>query len=174
MKKTILTFGLLSAAVIVIMMTLTTVFAKQIGFDNGAIIGYSTIILSLSFVFFGIKSYRDRVGNGSITFGKAFLIGLMITLISCICYVVAWLVIYYNFMPDFLQQYGEHVADKMRASGATQEAINQKMNEMKEFEKMYRNPLINAAFTFMEPFPIGVVITLLSALILKRKSVAAI
>jgi hypothetical protein len=170
MKKTILTYGLISSAVIVVMMTLTTTFSQQIGFDNGYIIGYTTIILSLSFIFFGIKSYRDRVGNGPITFGKAFLIGIMIALISSACYVIAWLIIYYNFMPDYMHQYANHIVEKMKVAGASQQAIDQKITEMNKFEERFQNPFFNAAMTFIEPFPVGVVIALISALVLKRKN----
>ena len=170
MKKTILIYGFLSGLVIAIMMTPTTIFAPQIGFDRGVIIGYTTIILSMSFIFFGIKSYRDRVGNGSISFGRAFLIGLSIAVISSACYVIAWLIIYYNFTPDFMDQYANHIIEKMKTAGATQEAISQKTEEMKKMGEMMHNPFMNAAMTFTEPFPVGLVIALISAFILRRKN----
>lgn len=170
MKKTILVYGLLAAAVSVVMLTVTLIFSQQVGFDKGAIFGYATIILSLSMIFFGIKSYRDNAGGGAITFGRGLAIGLLITVISSVFYVIVWLIIYYNFMPDFFQQYGDHVLEKLKASGATPEAVSRKAEEMKELGEKMKNPVVHGAYVFLEPFPVGVVIALISALVLKRKS----
>src|SRR5438270_3933303 len=170
MKKTILTFGLLSGAVSALMMVATVPFADRIGFDKGAVIGYTAIVLSFLLVFFGIRSYRDNVGNGQITFLKAFAVGISITLISCVCYVVTWEILYYNFLPGFMDKYGAHMVEKMKASGASAAAIQVQLEQMKKIKELYANPLINAAITFIEPFPIGLVITLLSAAVLRRRS----
>jgi len=98
-KKTVLTFGLISGALSSLMMVATVPFADRIGFDKGAIVGYTAIVLSFLLVFFGIRSYRDNVGNGQITFSKAFAVGISITVISCIFYVVTWEILYFNFLP---------------------------------------------------------------------------
>jgi len=174
MKKTVLVFGLISGAVAAALMFLTLPFADRIGFERGYIVGYTTIILSFLLVFFGIRSYRENIGGGSITFGRAFAVGILITLISCVCYVVAWEILYYNFMPDFVAKFTAHAIDKLKASGASAEAIQAKMEEMKVLKRILDNPLTNAAATFIEPFPVGLLITLISALILrKRKTPAA-
>ena len=170
MKKTILTFGLISGAVLSLMMGLTVPFQDKIGLDHSYVIGYTTIVLSMLFTFFGIRSYRDNVGKGQITFAKAFAVGISITIISCLCYVVTWEVIYYNFMPDFLDKYNAHIIQKMQTSGATAAAIQTKVEELKKFKELYANPFFNAAMTFIEPFPVGFVITLLSAALLRKKS----
>ena len=169
MKKTILTFGLISGALISLMMGLTVPFQDKLG--HSYVIGYTTIVLSLLLSYFGIRSYRDNVGNGHITFGKAFLVGLSITVISCLCYVVTWEIIYFNFMPDFMDKYGAQVLQKMQASGATAAAIQQKSAELDKLKVMYKNPLFNAAMTFIEPFPVGLLITLISAAVLRKKRV---
>jgi hypothetical protein len=126
-------------------------------------------VLSFLLVFFGIRSYRDNVGNGQITFLKAFAVGISITLISCVCYVVTWEVVYYNFLPDFWDKYGAHLVEKLRAAGASPAAIEAKLQEVAKYKELYKNPLLNAVLTFIEPFPIGLVITLISALVLRRK-----
>jgi hypothetical protein len=172
MKKTILVYGLISGAVSMVMMVVTMMAADRIGIDRGAVIGYTTIVLSFLLVFFGIRSYRDNLGNGQITFAKAFGIGISITLISCICYVVTWEILYFNFMHDFMDKYGAQVLAKLQASGATAAAIQAKAEEMRKFKVQYENPLYNSALTFLEPFPVGLVITLLSAAVLRRKSKA--
>jgi hypothetical protein len=168
MRKTILTFGLISGAISSLMMVATASVGDRIGFDKGPVIGYTTIVLSFLLVFFGIRSYRDNIGNGQITFLKAFAVGISITLISCICYVVTWEVIYYNFLPDFWDKYGAHLVEKLRASGASPAALQAKLQEVAKYKELYKNPLLNAALTFIEPFPIGLVITLISAAVLRR------
>jgi len=170
MKKTVLIFGLISGAVAAAMMFATLPFVDRIGFDRGFIVGYTTIILSFLLVFFGIRSYRENVGGGTITFGRAFAVGILITLISCVCYVVAWEILYYNFMPDFADKYGAHILAKAKAAGATAEAIQAKMDEVKQLKRILDNPFLNAAATFIEPFPVGLIITLISALILRKRN----
>jgi len=171
MKKTVLIFGLISGAISAAMMFATLPFIDRIGFDKGAIVGYTSIILSFLLVFFGIRSYRENIGGGTITFGRAFAVGILITLISCIFYVAAWEIIYYfNFVPDFFAKYSAYVVEKAKASGASPEAIRAKVEEMKKFKQMYDNPFFNAAMTFTEPFPVGLIITLISALILRKRN----
>lgn len=169
-KRTILIFGLISGVISSLMMIATVPFMNRKGFDHGYVLGYTTIVLSLMLTFFGVRSYRENVGKGHITFGRAFLVGLAITVISCIFYVVTWEVIYYNFMPDFMDKYGAHVLQKMQASGATAAAIQERSEEINKLKVMYKNPLFNAAMTFIEPFPVGLVITLLSAAVLRKKA----
>ncbi len=168
MKKIILTFGLISGAISSLMMIATVPFADRIG--HSYILGYATIVLSLLLVYFGVRSYRDNVEKGQISFGKAFLVGLAITVISCLFYVATWEVIYFNFMPDFMDKYGAAVIQKMQASGATAAAIQQKTEELNHLKVLYKNPFFNMAMTFIEPFPVGLVITLLSAAVLRKKS----
>ena len=84
MRRTVLTFGLISSALSSLMMVATVPFADKLGFDKGEYIGYTTLVLSFWLVFFGIRSYRDNMGNGQITFTKAFAVGICITLISCL------------------------------------------------------------------------------------------
>lgn len=170
MKKTILTFGIISGVISSLLMAATVPFMNQIGSDRGYVLGYTTIVLSLLVVFFGVRSYRDNVAKGQITFGKAFLVGLAITVISCLFYVATWEIIYFNFMPDFMDKYGAQVIHKMQASGATAAAIQQQTEQLDKLKVLYKNPFFNMAMTFIEPFPVGLVITLLSAAVLRKKA----
>jgi len=169
MRKIVVTFGLISGAISSLIMIALVTFGHRIGFDRGAVIGNTSIVLSFLMVFFGIRTYRDNIGNGQITFLKACVVGLSITLISCIFYVVTWEVIYYNFMPGFWDAYGAHLVQKLAASGANPAAIQAKLEQVRKYKELYKNPLFNAALTFIDPFPIGLVITLISALVLRRK-----
>jgi hypothetical protein len=169
MKRTVLIFGLISGAVSSLLMLATVPFMHRIGFDKGMIVGYTAMVVSFLLVFFGIRSYRENVGGGSITFGRAFAVGILITLISCICYVVTWEIVYFNFLPDFAEKYTAYMVEKARAAGASQQAIETTVQEMKNMKAMLDNPLINGAMAFIEPFPVGLIITLISAAILRKK-----
>jgi hypothetical protein len=169
MKKIVLTFGLISGAISAVLMFATMPFIDQIGFDKGLYVGYTSIVLSFLLVFFGIRSYRDNVGNGEISFARAFTVGILITLISCICYVVAWEILYFNFLPDFVEKYANYMIESARSSGASEAEIAKTAEEMKDMKAALANPFLNAAFTFLEPFPVGLLITLISALILRKR-----
>ena len=170
MKKTIITYGLISGILSSLMMAATIPFMHNLNGRNGYLFGYTAIVLSFLLVFFGIRSYRDNLGNGQITFAKAFAIGISITLISCIFYVVAWEIIYFNFIPHFMDSYFADAVDKIKASGASPDTIQAKLADLEKSKRLYSNPLYNAALTFLEPFPVGLVITLLSAAILRKKA----
>src|SRR5256714_3321516 len=169
MKKTVLTFGLISGALSSLMMLATLPFIDRIGFDKGAVVGYTAIVLCFLLVFFGIRSYRENVGNGSITFGRAFAVGILITLISCVFYVVTWEIIYFKLMPDFAEKFTTYAVEQVRASGGSQQMIDAKVAEMKDLVATLNNPLMNAAYTFIEPFPVGLLLTLISAAILRKR-----
>jgi hypothetical protein len=173
MKKVVLVFGLISGAISSAMMFLTLPFIKNGTLKNGEIIGYTAIFLSFLLVFFGIRSYRENAG-GAISFGRATAVGLLITLISCAFYVASWEVIYFKLMPDFGEKYAARTIDAMREKGATEAAIAAKKKEMEKMKAMYNNPLINVAVTFIEPFPVGLIVTLLSAAILRRRNPPAV
>ena len=173
MQRIVLTFGLLAGAVLSVMMLITTVFMKDIGFDKGEIIGYTTMVLAFLMTFFGVKSYRDNVNGGSITFGRALSLGLMITVVATACYVATWEVIYYKISPDFGDKYAAYTVEKAKKSGATQVQIDAKVKEMAEFKEMYRNPFVNMALTFLEPLPVGLLVAVISAGALRRKRALA-
>src|SRR5271154_2235688 len=163
MKKTVLTFGLISGAISSLLMVVTLPFAHKIGFNKALIVGYTTIVLSFLLVYFGIRSYRDNVGNGQITFKKAFAVGICITLISCVFYVVTWEVLYKTMFPDFMDKYSAYIISKAQASGASAQAVQAQIDDMQKMKVMYANPIYNVLFTFIEPFPVGLAITLISA-----------
>ena len=103
------------------------------------------------------------------TFGRAFVVGLMITAVASICYVATWELIYYKLAPDFVDKYAAYAVEKAKKSGATDAQIAAKTKEMTEFKEMYRNPLANIALTLLEPLPVGILFTLVAAGVLSRK-----
>jgi Protein of unknown function (DUF4199) len=170
MKKTVLIFGLISGVLSSAMMLATVPFIR--GGHTGYTLGYTAIVLSFLLVYFGIRSYRDNVGNGQITFGKGFTIGILITLISCVFYVVTWEIVYFNFLHGMMDPYFAHQIDQAKASGASAAAIQARIADINQSKQHYENPFINAAYTFIEPFPVGLLITLASAGVLRKKAPA--
>ena len=170
MKKTVLTFGLISGAIISALMLATVPFMHQLSMSRGMVIGYTTMVLAFLLVFFGIRSYRENVGDGRISFGRALGVGLLIMLITCACYVITWEFVYFNFMPDFAEKYAAFMLEDMRAKGASPAELAQKMDEMKRFQVLYNNNIFyNVGMTLLEPLPVGIIMTFISALILRRR-----
>lgn len=168
MKKTVWTFGLIAGGLLSAMMLSTIPFMHQIGFDHGLLIGYSTMVAGFSLIFFGVRSYRDNVGHGRISFGRALAIGSLITLIGSACYAATWQVYYFGFSRDFMVKYGEYQVEKARARGATEAQIEQQRAETKRYAEMYENPVINFGMTILEPLPVGLILSLVSAGLLRR------
>jgi hypothetical protein len=173
MKKTIWTWGLISGGISTAMMWLLLPFVDEIGFELGEVFGYTSLVLSALLVFFGIRSYRESVAGRRITFGRAFLVGLGIALVSSLLYVATWEVVYYGFMPDFGDKYAAHQLEKAKAAGKSEAEIAKMAAEAERFGQLYKNPLVNVAFTFLEPFPFGLVAAAISAGILRSKKETA-
>ena len=169
MRKIVLTFGLISGAILSAMMAITLPFHDRMGYDTGMVVGYTTMVLAFMLVYFGVRSYRDNVAGGTVRFGRAFTVGILIASIASLCYVATWQVIYYNFAPDYLTNMQARMLEDARAKGESPEAIAAKKAEMEEFAVMYQNPAINAAFTFLEPLPVALIFSLVTAGVLSRR-----
>ena len=169
MKKIVLTFGLISGAILSVTMLATLPFMDAIGFDRGAVIGYTSMVLAFLLIFFGIRSYRDNIAGGTIRFGRAFAIGALIAVVASVCYVATWEVIYFKLTPDFPVKYQAYMLEKERANGASEDAIAKKKAELDRYTEMYNNPLINSAVTFLEPLPVALIVALASAGVLSRR-----
>lgn len=173
MKKIILVYGLIAGAIMGAMFFATTPFWRNgmINFDNGMVVGYTTMVIALSLVFFGVKSYRDQHLQGTITFGKAFQVGILITLVASVIYCLSWELCSQTVFTDFSARWQNHEMESLKARGASQAEITEAADGFREWEKWYNNPLLRFAMTMMEVFPVGLVITLLSAALLRKKEV---
>jgi Protein of unknown function (DUF4199) len=176
-KKNILVFGTISGVIISTFMGVSMALMSQGGDGGGSssmIIGFSAMAVAFSFIFVGIKNYRDKQNGGTITFGKAFLLGLMISLIASTIYVITWAVEFHFFMPDFIDKYSAMQVKQMHSSGLSGAALDEALKSIENTNYNYKNsPFFFAAYTYMEILPVGIIITLISALILKRKTSAA-
>jgi hypothetical protein len=169
MKKTVLTFGLIAGVIISVLMNASLLLAKRIGSGHSMALGYTIMVASFLLVYFGIRSYRDNNLGGQISFGRAFSCGILITLITTVFYVVSWEIMFFNFMPHFMDGYFAAQIHRVQASGLDAATIATRVAAIQHSQQMYQNPFVNAAYTFIEPLPVGIIITLISAGVLRRK-----
>ena len=170
MKKTVLTFGLIAGSILSVLMVLSiVVFSDAIGFDRGEIVGYTSMVVAFLLIFFGVRTYRDDVAGGTVSFGRALAVGGLIAVVASTCYVATWEVIYFKVMPNWGTQYRDYLVSKARADGKSEEAIAKKKAETERFLEMYKNPVFNVAMTFLEPLPVAVIVALVSAGVLSRR-----
>jgi Protein of unknown function (DUF4199) len=171
MKKIVITYGIISGLITAGLMLATMPLYETgtLNFDNGALVGYTGMVIALSLVFFGIKSFRDNQAEGSVSFGRGFLIGMSITVIASVFYALAWEISYAKMGDRFVQQWTNHEMEKLREAGATEAALEKAKDEWKDFGEMYKNPVIRFGMTLFEILPVGLVISLLSAALLRKK-----
>lgn len=172
MKKIILIYGLIASAIVGGMSLITMPMYKNgtLNFENGELLGYSTMVVALTMVFFGIKSYRDNYAKGVISFGKGFKVGILITLVACTIYALSWEVSYNSIGEEFMQKSEENYFAKMKENGATEVEMAEAKKEYENFGEIYKNPFFRFVFTaLVEMFPVGLVITLVSAGLLRKK-----
>jgi amino acid transporter len=174
MKKNILIYGLISGTIVSAIMLISVNYYSHCDgnadYGTSMLLGYASMLLAFSLVFVGIKNYRDKYNDGVISFGKAFKIGMMIVLISSTMYVIAWLFDNYYVVPDFMEKYSAHMLDQLKASGASAAEIEAKTKEMADFAVKYKNPFFKVLVTYAEILPVGIIVTLICSLVLKRKT----
>ena len=171
MRRYALIFGTIAGVVLVLMMFLTMPFlGEDIDYDTAEWLGYISMIVALSAIFIGIKSYRDKESAGLISFGKAFKVGLFITLVASVFYVAGWFFYINTAGTNFMDSYYQHSVEKIKTSNDPETEIQAKIADMEKWRELYKNPLIQIGLTFIEIFPVGLLITIISATILKKKN----
>ena len=173
MRKVTLTFGLIAGVIISAFLVIGIALWVKTGkvVDN-ALVGYATMVIALSMVFFGIKSYRDNYQKGAIRFWKGFQVGLLITLIASFMYAITWET-YNQVSPAssaaFIDYYARCQIDKLKEKGVSAAEVDKEEKKMDDFKRMYGNPAIRFGMTLMEILPVGIIIALISAAVLRKK-----
>jgi len=172
MKKIIWTCGLIGGAITTVWFILAEgILSNSFSLNTKMIFGYASMILAFSLIFVAVKNYRDNFNDGQIRFGKALGIGLLITLIASTVYVVVWMIDYSYFVPDYVDKYQAQAIAELKASGASIAEIQKKAAEITASMATYRTSAVfRIMFTYLEIAPIGILVSLIAALILKRKS----
>lgn len=172
MKKTILVFGLLAGAVVSVLMLLTMLLAKgnPSHFEWGMVVGYASMLLAFTLIFFALRSYRDRQRAGRLAFGEGFRIGLGIAVIASLAYTLTWVVLYKTVFPEYPREYTRYTIEKMRAEGKPDVEITATQAEFDQMFADYDTWPVLLGYTFLEIFPVGLLVALVCALVLKRKA----
>jgi zinc transporter ZupT len=170
MRKQILIYGVISGAIVAGLMFASFPFWNSglINFDNGELVGYTTMVLALSVVFFGIKSCRDSLFDGAISFWKAFRIGILISLIASLMYAIAWEISYHTFASGFMEKMSTYSLEKIKSGPHTEEELENAVAQMEQFTSLYKNPFFRFGITMAEILPVGIVITIISSLLLRK------
>lgn len=170
MLRIILLFGLPGAVIVGVPMLwgMLTTDPKGPMPENGALIGYATMLVALTGVFLGVKHYRDKEKGGVIRFLPALGVGLAISAVASLGWVIAWEISLAVTDFDFVATYYGAMIEQARAEGAGAEEIAKLQADQVDFAAMYSNPVIRMGITFIEMFPIGVVISLISAALLRN------
>lgn len=168
MKKTVLRFGLYGSITICALFLISWFVLDDLPYSTQEVLGYVSMILALGFVFFGIKQYRDKENDGKVSFKKALLLGILISLITALAFGI--LDVFYTEVlnPDFMTEYYNQSVETMKASLPADE-FEAKLAEMESQKELFSNPLFSFALMAMTVFVIGFIISLLSALVLQRK-----
>jgi len=171
MKKIVLTFGILAGMINAAAgILLVSWGGDELVHANSMWIGYLVMIISLSMIFVGVKQYRDQHLGGVITFVKAFLTGLYIALVAAAIYVAGWEIYLQVSDLDFIETYRVSVIENMRDEGASAVEISEMEEEMDNFAEIYENPFYRVLITLSEILPVGLIITLISAALLRKSS----
>jgi len=170
MKKIVFTCGIIGGLISIGWYIFSVqVFKLDMSMSARLFFGYASMVLAFSLIFVGIKNFRDNYNGGVISFGRAIKIALLITAVASTVYVGVWLIDFYFFTPDYMEKYAASALAGLKASHASQARIDKEMAQIAGYAKIYKNPLLNALMTYAEIVPVGIVISLIAALILKKK-----
>lgn len=168
MKKVILKFGVYGLLTALVLFLLVLWLGMSLSYSIQEIVGYATMLASLSFIFFGIKHYRDRVNNGEVSFGKALLVGLGIAVLVGVGVAIADYIYTAIINPDFVEEYTAYSIENLKET-VPPEKFEQKKLELENEVKSMDSSGILAFVMFATVVIIGFIISLISALILQRK-----
>lgn len=169
MGRIILVYGVIAGVTVALLMRIAMMLFPE-GGTGGVIAGFSSMIVALSFVFIGVKRYRDVELGGVIRFGKALTIGFGIAAIATVLYVAAWEL--YLFYTDytFMDEYTRIALDQAQKAGRSVSEIAVLQEQMEGYKALYANPLSRWAVTAMEISPIAILMPIISATLLRNSN----
>lgn len=163
-----LVYGGLAGA-IVIAVTLVVFFSGVTGIAHGSMLfGYLVMLVALSLIFVGVKRYRDVECGGVIRFGRAFGLGVGMALVASVIYVIGWEIYLAATGWDFMADYQAQILRDMEARGSGGQEIEAARETMAVWGERYRSPLWRVPITLSEIFPVGLLVALVSAAILRN------
>lgn len=172
MKKVVLTFGIIAGLITVLLMFITIPFGlDENHYEIAEILGYVSMLVALSFVFFGIKVLRDKHQSGKISFGKGFVVGLYISIIASLFYAAGWELYLKTVAPDFMERFTSHYIENLKKSDISAEELAKQTADMESMKETYKNPFLRFGMTMSEILPVGIIVSLISAGVLRKREV---
>ncbi|HXC57120.1 MAG TPA: DUF4199 domain-containing protein [Rhizomicrobium sp.] len=169
MLRRILIYGLIAGVIVAIPTSLLPILLKDhLPLATGMVIGYTSMLVAFSMVFLAIKRQRDEAGGGVIRFFPALGLGLAVSVVASIFYVAAWELAMAVTHMDFVAGYSRTALAEAKASGASAAALAKLTAQLAELRRNYANPLYRYGETFTEIFPVGVLVSLISAALLRN------
>nr|WP_299382748.1 DUF4199 domain-containing protein [Allomuricauda sp.] len=168
MKKTVIRFGLYGALTICLLFLITWYLLGDLPFSIQEILGYTSMVISLSFVYFGIKHFRDRENQGQLSFTLALKIGVLISLITALAFGILDVLYTEVLNPDFMEAYYQATVNDMR-NALPPDEFEVQLAEIEAQKVMFSSPIFSFGLMFLTVFVIGFIISLISALLLQRK-----
>ena len=168
MLRTILIFGVLAGLVVAVPMNLLMLFGKEGDGSHSLFTGYALMLLAFTFTFIGVKHYRDRTLGGVIRFLPALLVGLGISVVASLMYVLAWEITLHATNFAFIDDYSRAMIEAARAKGESADKLAGMAAEMEKFRVQYANPLFRLPMTFVEIFPVGLLVSVVTAGLLRN------
>lgn len=169
MFRIIAVYGLIAGVIVIVGWNIGMALAPD-GGTTGVIAGYASMLIAFTFVFIGVKRYRDVALGGVIRFGVAFWLGLGIAAVASLFYVLSWEVYMAQTGGKFMTDYIAQSIEDMRASGASTTEIAKYTKDMAAFSEQYKDPLYRMAVTLTEIAPVGLLVSLISAALLRKSS----
>ena len=163
-----LIYGGLAGAVLGLFIAVVGMLHERVAWVATTTFGYSVMLVAMSFIFVGVKRYRDVEGGGVIRFWRALGLGLMIALIAGVAYTLMWEL--YLAMTNY-RFFDDYVAKMLRdahASGKSAADIAKMAAELEPYRAMYANPLFRLPMTFLEIAPVGLLVAVVSAALLRN------
>jgi hypothetical protein len=165
--KYVLVYGGIAGAIVIAVITAGIAFNLP-NHSTSLWFGYLVMLTALSLIFVGVKRYRDVECGGVIRFGRAFLLGLGMAAVAGCVYVAGWEIYEAASGNDFMAGYSAAILNHMRAEGASAAALQAKAAELREMAANYANPLFRIPMVFIEIFPVGFLVALVSAALLRN------
>lgn len=170
MARIILIYGLV-AGLIIIAGVIGTIVVNGDQPHGNVWLGYLIMLLGMSAVFMGVKQHRDQTLGGVIKFFPALGVGLAIALFASLAYVVVWEGYLAATDHAFIDQYVAAELQARRAEGLSGEAYRAAEAQMREMAEAYRSPLYRLPLTFAEIFPVGLIVSIISAAVLRNSRI---
>ena len=168
MKKSVLKFGLFSSLTLVVLFAIQFSFENKLSYSTSEVFGYISIVLALLFVYFAIKHYRDAINNGSVSFGKALIIGVLVSLLAGLTFGIINYIYVEVINPEFMNEYYNHMVEKAKSSLSASE-FQIRLQDMEAEKALFSNSIISSLVMSATVLIIGFIIAAISGLMLQRK-----